>query len=530
MDSIGFILVILWASMLVEAQPTSTVNVTSTPIPASSDDGMWYDVFTGSFLPWGYIGIGIGVAFALSVGIVCCLCCIKKKKTNPNFSHRPQQQQQQTHQRLQDATPLTRSGSISAAMNPIKQAFPNNNNNDSDVEVRTISRSQTPMTNTSVRRARPPPPASQPKSVSFRSVTPTTPHSETRKALLPATPPSGRKSAPNTPKGGPPVMARPLQGPATITNSARRKCFEIYGFGRNVEGQLGVLEGGDIFTPILIRIDESLTTGNKEVVRDVAVACGSYHTLIMVNGRLFVTGEGTYGQLGLNDASSVNTLICNDFFNAEDDNRVLKIAAGEQHSIVVSTQGVYSFGCGSEGQLGLGDFSDSIYPERIPAFTGPGSEVEIVASGSHHNVVVIRRARGANTPPVQEVYTFGWNQNGQLMVGHMTSLATPTLIPFFEHVHVIAVSCGVTHTVVLGGLGAQRNVYVCGAGNYGQLGLMGAIECISVPQPITFFFSPQGHWDSCLVPYGRCGGRWGVHVWRRFDGEVRPRRKQRREG
>jgi len=81
------------------------------------------------------------------------------------------------------------------------------------------------------------------------------------------------------------------------------------------------------------------------------VACGTTHTLaVSVDGELFAWGCGREGQLGLGDYSSprapqlVHLLV---------GQRVTSVAAGEFHSAAVTENALYTWGDGAEGQLGL---------------------------------------------------------------------------------------------------------------------------------------------------------------------------------
>ena len=72
---------------------------------------------------------------------------------------------------------------------------------------------------------------------------------------------------------------------------------ELFGFGNNNHGQLGLGDYDDKNVPTLVMTDKTIRK----------IVCGSYHTFILKeSGRLFVFGSNEYGQLGLNDNVSRN--------------------------------------------------------------------------------------------------------------------------------------------------------------------------------------------------------------------------------
>jgi len=98
-----------------------------------------------------------------------------------------------------------------------------------------------------------------------------------------------------------------------------------------------------------------------------SISCGTSHTLMTSsNGELFSYGHGSYGQLGLGDAtfsvSSPEPVLFHNF-QANKACRIIGAAAGHWHSLCVDELGkVWSFGRGSEGQLGDGRIISAVDP------------------------------------------------------------------------------------------------------------------------------------------------------------------------
>ena len=73
--------------------------------------------------------------------------------------------------------------------------------------------------------------------------------------------------------------------------------YELYGFGDNYFGQLGLGDNINRNVPTLMMTDKSIRK----------IVCGCYHTLILKeSGELFVFGNNEFGQLELSDNVSRN--------------------------------------------------------------------------------------------------------------------------------------------------------------------------------------------------------------------------------
>ena len=98
--------------------------------------------------------------------------------------------------------------------------------------------------------------------------------------------------------------------------------------------------------------------------------------------------------------------------------RVVAIAAGEKHSMVLTDEGsVLSFGDGREGQLGHGDGANQRVPKVIEALRGV--RVAAIAAGSDHSMVLTDEG---------EVLSFGWGRDGRLGHGDEERQLVPKVI------------------------------------------------------------------------------------------------------
>eukprot|EP00465_Bigelowiella_longifila_P001641 CAMPEP_0185277368 /NCGR_PEP_ID=MMETSP1359-20130426/58450_1 /TAXON_ID=552665 /ORGANISM="Bigelowiella longifila, Strain CCMP242" /LENGTH=233 /DNA_ID=CAMNT_0027871459 /DNA_START=1 /DNA_END=702 /DNA_ORIENTATION=- len=91
--------------------------------------------------------------------------------------------------------------------------------------------------------------------------------------------------------------------------------------------------------------------------------------------QVFSWGLNTYGQLGVPECKgmSAKPLLLSDFneFSRDEDAKVKRATAvkcGGHHTIVLTESGeAFACGCGSYGQLGLGDFKHQRSPKKIEA-------------------------------------------------------------------------------------------------------------------------------------------------------------------
>ncbi|KAG6592710.1 E3 ubiquitin-protein ligase HERC4 [Phytophthora cinnamomi] len=136
--------------------------------------------------------------------------------------------------------------------------------------------------------------------------------------------------------------------------------------GSNIAGQLGMGDRIDrtsfehipFFRKVIVTVDalaESSANSWPEVdptPEDVELSCGVYHTLALSGSRVYSWGIGDDGRLGHGDHESrlVPTLI-----NSLKDTPFTAVACGGSHSGAVTASGdVFTWGSGSQGQLGLG--------------------------------------------------------------------------------------------------------------------------------------------------------------------------------
>lgn len=259
---------------------------------------------------------------------------------------------------------------------------------------------------------------------------------------------------------------------------------ELFSFGRNQNGQLGLGHNEDALSPQLVRDLQA----DKQAV--TSIACGAEHSIAAtVNGEVFCWGWGRYGNLG--DGHRTDRWNPTKALGLEGVN-VDMVACGWRHSAVVSTEGkVYTFGWSKYGQLGHGDFSDHLTATQV---TGLSDKViTTVAGGWRHTMAADEEGN---------VYSWGWNKFGQLGHGDTEDRNAPSLIQALVGQKVSTVACGWRHAIAVT---EDGQVYTWGRGVNGQLG-HGAEEDLSTPKRLEFLSKGTANRAKILATASASGG------------------------
>eukprot|EP00904_Undaria_pinnatifida_P013833 jgi/Undpi1/9580/HiC_scaffold_27.g12036.m1 len=152
-----------------------------------------------------------------------------------------------------------------------------------------------------------------------------------------------------------------------------------------------------------------------------AIGCGEYHLLVVTraDADLYACGLNSYGQLGLGHTDNKTRLeVVEDLREF----RVMATAGGAQHSLVLTNDGVFSFGRNDSGQLGCtakvskDDWGSS---ENTPmeVFLPPDSGNPVkVDCGTNHCLVITDK---------HELYTWGFGEACALGHGNDTDYSLP---------------------------------------------------------------------------------------------------------
>ncbi|EGG16606.1 regulator of chromosome condensation domain-containing protein [Cavenderia fasciculata] len=209
--------------------------------------------------------------------------------------------------------------------------------------------------------------------------------------------------------------------------------------------------------------------GTLDGVQITMVACGSKHTLSLTcDGAVYAWGSNRNGQCGLpldypilHQPTRVK-IEYNQTNNNSNNNTstfviIGSISCGYSHSVAVQAHSsqLYSWGKGSDGQLGLGSRSDHSSPTAIPLFTS--DPIVRICCGHYHTVALTSQSK-----------LYSWGMGFALGHGQAKDKLVPTLIEAFSPcTKVVNIACGFSHTAVLTEKG---KCLTFGHGDHGQLG------------------------------------------------------------
>ncbi|EKX45021.1 hypothetical protein GUITHDRAFT_71654 [Guillardia theta CCMP2712] len=204
---------------------------------------------------------------------------------------------------------------------------------------------------------------------------------------------------------------------------------DVWSFGWNMYGQLGLgLQYDHTRTPQLL---ESLR-GPK--LQDVA--CGGQHAVVMLSdGSLFAWGRNEEGQLAIGslEPKLIPSRVETPWRGEE---RVVQLACGFSHTAFLTSSGrVFCSGQGDSGQLGIGSKSNSLVPALVLGIER--AHVGSLVCGHSHTMVVDANA--------QMAFSWGSNATGELGHASCEvefQLLPKLMLEDLKEVRLSAVGCG----------------------------------------------------------------------------------------
>lgn len=120
----------------------------------------------------------------------------------------------------------------------------------------------------------------------------------------------------------------------------------------------------------------------------VDISSGQHHTLALEeDGAVYVLGRKEYGRLGLGP----NCVDANELLKvpALEGKKCVNIGTGSAQSFAVTDSGeLYSWGMGTNGQLGTGKEDDEEEPVLVKGKQLEGMKITKVSSGGQHSIIV----------------------------------------------------------------------------------------------------------------------------------------------
>ncbi|KAL8166307.1 hypothetical protein V2J09_007806 [Rumex salicifolius] len=188
----------------------------------------------------------------------------------------------------------------------------------------------------------------------------------------------------------------------------------LYGWGWGRYGNLGLGDRKDRLFP-----EKVLNADDQKMI---LVACGWRHTIsVNTSGKLYTYGWSKYGQLGHGD--NEDHLIPHRLEKLSNQ-CVSQISGGWRHTMAVTSDGtLYAWGWNKFGQLGVGDNVDRCAPVQLSNFDATTctlcKKVTQICCGWRHTLAVTDKCN---------MYSWGRGTNGQLGHGDSRDRNQPTII------------------------------------------------------------------------------------------------------
>jgi len=278
---------------------------------------------------------------------------------------------------------------------------------------------------------------------------------------------------------------------------------QVLACGDNKCGQIGSKAGGIVKTPKIVTYD------GPPACR---ISCGQeFSGLVDVQGNVYMFGSPDNGQCGNNtDGKFLERAGKETFHYVEEPTKVTlfvekdpktkkstpirgvyvkEIACGNSHTVIIDDRNrAFSWGFGGYGRLGHSDTSTELAPRLIKFLDGPKRGIRKIVCGGNFNLAIseipgtvymwgqYNSSKEANMYPKPIADLSGWNVRslacgtkgwmlaadesvigccpspgfGELGMGeYKKSSAQPVEVTKLEHVHVLAVGCGVSHSVFI---------------------------------------------------------------------------------
>ena len=146
-------------------------------------------------------------------------------------------------------------------------------------------------------------------------------------------------------------------------------------------------------------------------------------------GKLYAFGSGDYGRLGHGDNQPKKQAKLIEILR---DKNIVKFACGPRHTLALAGDGtVWSWGYGGDGQLGHGDYQLQTMPVQVKALKG--EHVIELGCGDKHSAALTSGG---------DVFTWGDGSLGQLGQGDFRKQHTPHRVMELSGKMILQISCG----------------------------------------------------------------------------------------
>ncbi|XP_069354732.1 probable E3 ubiquitin-protein ligase HERC3 isoform X2 [Maniola hyperantus] len=258
----------------------------------------------------------------------------------------------------------------------------------------------------------------------------------------------------------------------------------IYSVGCNDEGQLGTGDMEHQSIPQFVELDVD------QPIKQVSA--GSNHTALLTDdGRVFVCGSNSEGQLGLGDTARS----CVRFTELKFVEKIAFVECGYYHTVFITAQGaVFVTGDNEHQKLGIPDMTTIYVPQVLPL----DIQIKSACCGANHTFLL--------SMDEAKILAFGSNEKGQLgMPKDVENVTKPTEISMeklFDGYQLKLVACGAMHTAFVTDNGL---LYTCGESRHDKLCLE-AIDADNSNEPNQYLPKRVTAMNGFIVDNVACGG------------------------
>jgi alpha-tubulin suppressor-like RCC1 family protein len=252
-----------------------------------------------------------------------------------------------------------------------------------------------------------------------------------------------------------PVQVKSLANVVAIAagfyhNVAVKSDGTVWAWGNNADGQLGI--GSTTNSNVPVQMITAVGPPVVNVANAVAVAAGLNHSLVLTTGGILAAGDNTFGQLGTGNNTTSHVAVVTT--TAGIPASISAIAAGRNHSLALTSAGtVWAWGDDSVGQLGDG---------------GAVAQNAPVATLTLTNITQISTRDSASLALQSGGVVFGWgaNESGQLAQGNVNTPVNPAQPALISNFTVTSIASGAFHSLAIANAG---QVIGWGTSTTGQL-------------------------------------------------------------
>ena len=246
--------------------------------------------------------------------------------------------------------------------------------------------------------------------------------------------------------------------------------YQLWSWGTNAQGRLGL--NNTVYRSSPIQVGTSTDWSYLSSSR--------YETFAIKNdGTLWTWGNNSHGQLGLNNGISISSPV------QVGNNTNWRNISVKAAPLAIKTDGtIWTWGEGFYGSLGLNE-SGSYARRSSPVQIGTSTDWSVI--GGDFNSSYAIKTNGT-------LWAWGYNNNGQLCLNDLINRSSPVQIGSATNWSKIEFS-DLPNQVSF--INTNGNLFLCGKGNYGQLGQNDIVDRSSPVQVGT-----GTNWNSAYMGYG----------------------------